>query len=79
MKKEPANSPKIEGGIENGEVYFILPAGLIPGVIISQETIRRAQEAERKYDESTKNKNNKPPKPPRRPNVPLGRIALGNT
>lgn len=79
MNNELANSPKFESGIENDEVYFIFPAGLIPGAIISQETIRRAQEADRKYDERTKNKNSKPPKPPRRPNIPLGRMALGNT
>ncbi|MBX4190813.1 hypothetical protein KW794_01870 [Candidatus Saccharibacteria bacterium] len=65
--------------IPQEEFYYIFPAGLLPGMLISAETIRRAQEAEERIKEKKDKK--KTPKPPRRPNArtELGNIALGNT
>lgn len=58
------------------ELFYIYPAGLFPGMLVSAETIRKAGEAEARREEEKNNKRNKPPKPPRRPNARIGRLAV---
>jgi hypothetical protein len=53
----------------------IYSVGLMPGFILSSETIRKAREAERRHQEN-KDKKRKPPKPPSRPNAKIGHQAL---
>lgn len=64
---------------EDKAVWYIFPAGLMPGMLISPETIQRAVEADQRRADKKNNKNKRPPKPPSRPNANIGRLALGNT
>jgi hypothetical protein len=64
---------------EDEAIYFIYPAGLMPGFMISASTLRQTEEAEKKIRER-KDKDKRPPKPPSRPNarVRVGGFALGH-
>ena len=75
MAAEQGSEPTLIPGETSGEYHVaIFGMGWMPGIVISSETVRKAMEAE----DRQKEKKQKPPKPPR-PNIPIGRIALGNT
>lgn len=58
---------------DNEPIAVILPAGLMPMVVITPEMMRRYEEGERRRQERDKDK--QPPKPPR--GRFIGRVALG--
>lgn len=65
-----------KGSDEEKYVVAIYPLGLIPGMTITSEQVRKAKEAQENYEKEKNDKKNKPPKPPRGRGIRIGRIAI---
>ncbi len=86
MRDEPAINQELETERpamtrwEARMVFCGVAAAMASGSLISPELIKSLDEAVEVLDiNNEEDKKQKPPRPPRRPNIPVGRVALGNT
>lgn len=82
--KQPADNhlqsetgPRDRADIIDTSGYAYVYGGFI-GMVVTPEVLRKANEAQARFNER-KDNDRRPPKPPSRPNARIGGLALGNT